>query len=64
MQAVVLSRLLFLAAQPEHPHSGKSVDLVAPVPMSTAGLQGEQPHLGVGVGGVSLHSPGNLSIPS
>ena len=63
MQAVVLRRLLFLAAQPEHPHSGKSVDLVPAVPMSAAGLQGEQPHLGVGVG-VCLHSPGNLSIPS
>ena len=48
MQAVVLSRPLFLAAQLEHPHSGKSVDLVLAVPMSEAGLQGEQPHSGVG----------------
>ena len=54
MQTVVFHRPLFLAAQPELLHSGERV--------STAGVQGEQPHLGAGGRGwVCLHPPGNLS---
>ena len=41
---------VFLNAPHEHPHSGKGCRAPA-IPMSLAGLQSEQPRLGVGVGG-------------
>ena len=47
---------MFLDAQLEHPHSRKQYRSCAGM---QAGVQGEQPHLGLGV--VCLHSSGNLS---
>lgn len=44
MQAVIFHRPLFLAAQPETPHSGKVSRSCARL---QAGPQDEQPHLGV-----------------
>ena len=53
MQTVVFCRPLFLAAQLEHPDSGNRCRSCARL---QTGLQGEQPHLGGGVGGLSPSS--------